>query len=284
MQILKTQEEVMIEIKNLSFSFGRSKIFNDFNLNIAEKEVTLITGINGVGKSTLLRLLTGVLKPAAGKIIFNEKMGNDPRRYIGFISDAPSLYESMTVAQAIDFHRSVYKFDHFDDSLLKRTKVSHHQKVKELSMGQRVIFHLDLLLSGEPRLLLIDEVIHSIDVYLRGIFLKELIKLLAEKDVTVVFVNLNFRDIENIVDRVILLKDGEVAVDEKIDALKSKVKKITTNKPAQGLPVLFQVEYSEHTEYFIYPFLEEYREKINGEVVDLDLTGIVNAFIGNEYV
>lgn len=274
----------MIEIKNLSFSFGRSKIFKDFNLDIAEKEVTLITGINGVGKSTLLRLITGVLKPAAGKIIFNEKMGNDPRRYIGFISDAPSLYESMTVARAIDFHRSVYQVNHFDDSLLKRTKVSHHQKVKELSMGQRVIFHLNLLLSGEPKLLLIDEVIHSIDVYLRGIFLKELIKLLSEKDVTVVFVNLNFRDIENIVDRVILLKDGKVAVDEKIDALKSKVKKITTNKLAEGLPVLFQVEYSEHTEYFVYPFLEEYREKINGEVVDLDLTGIVNAFIGKEYV
>jgi ABC-type multidrug transport system ATPase subunit len=162
--------------------------------------------------------------------------------------------------------------------------VSHDQKVKELSMGQRVIFHLNLLLSGEPRLLLIDEVIHSIDVYLRGIFLKELIKLLSEKDVTVIFVNLNFRDIENIVDRVILLKDGEVAVDEKIDALKSKVKKISTDKLAQELPVLFRVEYTGHTEYFIYPFKEEYRQKINGEVVDLDLTGIVNAFIGNEYV
>ena len=161
---------------------------------------------------------------------------------------------------------------------------SHKQKVKELSMGQRVIFHLNLLLSAEPRMLLIDEVIHSIDVYLRGIFIKELIKLLSEKDVTVIFVNLNFRDIENIVDRVILLKDGEVAVDEKIDALKSKVKKITTDKLEQGLPVLFQVEYTDHTEYFIYPFIEEYREKINGEVVDLDLTGIVNAFIGNEYV
>ncbi|MGD2087643.1 MAG: ABC transporter ATP-binding protein [Candidatus Aminicenantes bacterium] len=274
----------MIKIKNLSFSFGRSKIFKDFNLEVAEKEVTLITGINGVGKSTLLRLIAGVLKPAAGKMVFNEKMGKDPRRYIGFISDAPSLYESMTVAQAIAFHRSVYKINHFDDSLLKRTKVNHNQRIKELSMGQRVIFHLNLLLSGEPRLLLIDEVIHSIDVYLRGIFLKELIKLLSERDVTVVFVNLNFRDIENIVDRVILLKDGEVAVDEKIDALKSKVKKITTDQLAQGLPVLFQVEYTDHTEYFIYPFIEEYREQIKGEVVDLDLTAIVNAFIGNEYV
>ncbi|MDQ1355400.1 MAG: ATP-binding cassette protein [Acidobacteriota bacterium] len=274
----------MLEIKNLSFNFGKAKIFKDFNLEIAEKEVTLITGINGVGKSTLLRLIAGVLKPASGKIVFNEKMGKDPRRYIGFISDAPSLYESMTVAQAIDFHRSVYKVDRFDDSLLKRTKVTYDQKVKELSMGQRVIFHLSLLLSGAPKLLLIDEVIHSIDVYLRGIFLKELITLLSEKDVTVIFVNLNFNDIENIVDRVILLKDGEVAVDEKIDALKSKIRKITATNLPEGIPVLFKIEYTDHSEYFIYPFMEEYRERVNGEVLDLDLTGIVNAFIGNEYV
>lgn len=274
----------MIEVKNLSFSYGKSKIFNDFNLDISEGEVTLITGINGVGKSTLLRLLAGVLKPAAGKIIFHEKMGKDPRRYVGFISDTPSLYESMTVARAIDFHRSIYKIEHFDDSLLKRTKVTLDQKVKELSMGQRVIFHLNLLISGDPKVLLIDEVIHSIDVYLRGIFLRELIKLLSEKNVTVVFVNLNFRDIENILDRVILLKDGEVAVDEKIDALKSKVKKVTTEKLPEELPVLFQVDYTDHTEYFIYPFAAKYSERINGEVVDLDLTGIVNAFIGNEYI
>jgi ABC-2 type transport system ATP-binding protein len=274
----------MLEINNLSFNFGKAKIFKDFNLEIAEKEVTLITGINGVGKSTLLRLIAGVLKPASGKILFNEKMGNDPRRYIGFISDAPSLYESMTVAQAIDFHRSVYKIDRFDDSLLKRTKVTYHQKVKELSMGQRVIFHLSLLLSGDPKLLLIDEVIHSIDVYLRGIFLKELITILSEKDVTVIFVNLNFSDIENIVDRVILLKDGEVAVDEKIDVLKSKVRKITATNLPEEIPVLFKIEYTDHTEYFIYPFMEEYRERVKGEVLDLDLTGIINAFIGKEYV
>ena len=109
------------------------------------------------------------------------------------------------------------------------------------------------------------------------------IKLLSEKDVTVVFVNLNFRDIENIVDRVILLKDGEIAVDENIEALKSKVKKVTSETRPEGLPVLFQVDYSQHGEYFVYPFKEEYSRQINGEVVDLDLTAIVNAFIGGEY-
>lgn len=273
----------MIKIRNLHFSYGRQKIYKGFNLDIAEKEVTLITGINGVGKSTLLRLIAGVLKPASGEIRFHEKMGKDPRRTIGFISDSLSLYESLTVNRAIDFHRSVYKVNRFDDNLLKRTKIGHHQKIKELSAGQRVIFHLNLILSTDPKLLLIDEIIHSIDVYLRGIFLKEVIKLLSEKDVTIVFVNINFRDIENIVDRVILLKDGEIAVDEQIDALKSKVKKITTHALPEGMPVLFQVDYTDHVEYFIYPFKEEYRNQVNGEVVDLDLTGIVNAFIGGEY-
>lgn len=273
----------MIKIRDLSFRYGKATIFDRFNLDIAEREVTLITGINGVGKSTLLRLIAGVLKPASGKVIFHEKMGKDPRGYIGFISDTLSLYENMTVARAIDLHCSVYKINDFDDRLLKRTKINSHQKIKELSVGQRTIFHLNLIIATEPKLLLIDEIIHSIDVYLRGVFLKELIKMLSEKDVTVIFVNLNFRDIENLLDRVIMLKNGEIAVDEHIEDLKAKVKKVVSTEPPNGLPVLFQVEYSHHHEHYIYPFTEDFRDQVNGEIVDLDLTSIVNAFIGGEY-
>lgn len=276
-------EKAMIGIKNLKFNYGKVKIFNGLNLDIREGEVTLITGINGVGKSTLLRLLAGVLKPAGGEIIYHESLGPDFRRYTGFISDTISLYESMTVAQAIDLHMSVYQINTFDDSLLKRTKIDRQRKIKELSVGQRAIFHLNLILSTEPKLLLIDEILHSIDVYLRGIFLKELLKLMTERKVTVVFVNLNFHDIENIVDRILLMKDGEIAVDESIESLKSKVKKVLSTTTPRNLPVLFQVDYTDHAEYYIYPYRDENCKDIDGTVVDLDLTAIVSAFIGGEY-
>ena len=273
----------MIEIKNLSFKFGKLKIFNDFNLEIPKGEVVLITGINGVGKTTLLRLIAGVLKPLKGEIKFSDEISSDPKRYIGFISDKLSLYESLTVSQAIDFHKSIYGISNFDDFLIKFTKIKKGQKLKQLSIGQRAIFHLTLILSTNPKILLIDEIIHSIDVYLRNIFIKELIKLISEKMVTVVLVNLNFYDIENILDRVILLKNGEIAVNEKIDTLKTKVKKLISTNSTKSLPVISQIDYLDHSEYFIYPYKENYRKKFDGEVIDLNLTEIVSAFIGGEY-
>ena len=91
----------MLRIENLSFSYGKQKIFHNFNLHVPGNQVCLVTGINGVGKSTLLRLIAGVLKPAGGKIIFNEKLGSDHRKKMGFISDRPSLYEDLTVDSGI---------------------------------------------------------------------------------------------------------------------------------------------------------------------------------------
>lgn len=273
----------MLEIRNLSFSYGRLRVFDNFNFCVPEGQVCLITGINGVGKSTLLRLIAGALCPAEGTINFNNKVGIDLKRKIGFISDTLSLYENQTVAEAIDFHKSVYNISKFDDSLLRHTKLNYVHKIKELSTGQRTIFHLSLILSIEPDILLIDEIIHSIDAYLRKVFLEQLSQLLSQRRIIVIMVNLNYHDIEPIVERVILLKAGEIAVDEKIESLKAKVKKIVSTTRPQYLNILSQINYPDHFEFFVYPFKDEYEGMIDGKVVDLDLTEIISAFIGGEY-
>lgn len=215
----------MLQIKNLSFRYGKNGVFEDFCLDIPEAQVCLITGVNGVGKSTLLKLIAGALRPEAGTIHFPGSMGQDPKRKIGFISDSLSLYRSLTVGQAIRFHQDVYGVRAFDDGLIRHTKIENSQKIRDLSAGQRTILHLSLILSTEPDILLIDEVIHSIDAYLRKLFLDQVISLISTRSVTVIMVNLNFYDIEHIVDRVILLRSGKILVDEPIDELKSKVKR-----------------------------------------------------------
>jgi ABC-type multidrug transport system ATPase subunit len=195
------------------------------------------------------------------------------------------LYQSLTVSQSIALHKSIYGLVGFDDSLIKRTKIGYGQKIKELSMGQKVILHLSLILSIEPSVLLIDEVIHSIDAYLRRLFIETLIQLQSQRPLTVIMVNLNFHDIEFLVERVILLKKGKIAVDEKIEGLKEKVKKVISTFLPPDVPLLSQINYSNHSEYFIYPFQDEIRDRIkDGKIVDLNLTEIVSAFIGGEYV
>jgi ABC-2 type transport system ATP-binding protein len=273
----------MIDIRSLSFSYGKTQVFKDFDLQIPDNQICLITGINGVGKSTLLRLVAGVLRPDKGKILYGPKMSADPRKKIGFISDALSLYKSLTVAQAIDFHKSVYALTSFDDSLIKHTKIGSNQRIKELSIGQRTILHLSLILSIEPEIVLIDEIIHSIDAYLRKVFLEQIVQLISDRHITVVMVNLNFHDIENLIERVILLKSGEIAVDENIEDLKKKVKKIVSSRRPEAVDILYEVHYADHSEFFIYPFAIDLREKLTGEIVDLNLTEIVSAFIGGEY-
>ena len=277
----------MIRIKNMTFGYGSGKqpIFRSFNLEIQKGETVLITGINGTGKTTLLRLLAGVLFPQSGSLEFSAQLGRDPRARIGFISDQVRLYEDMTLSAAIRYHSSVYSVSRFDMSLLDKTRLSLDKKIKDLSVGQRLIFHLSLILSAQPEILLIDEVIHSIDAYLREVFLTSLLELMAQRQVTVIMMNLNYHDIETIPQRVILLRKGEIAVDEPIDQLKQKVKKVITgNELAAEFPILFSTTYGDTYEYYLYPFEDRFREVLEGKILDLNLNDIIKAFIGGEYV
>jgi ABC-2 type transport system ATP-binding protein len=275
----------MVTISDLQFGYNKKPIFSHFNFQVPPGQICLVTGINGVGKSTLLRLIAGVLKPQQGQITYDSRLGASPRNKIGFISDSLSIYESLRVNRLIDLHLSVFNVKQFDDTLIRHTRISSRDKVRDLSKGQRTILHLSLILSTQPELLLIDEVIHDLDAYLRKLFLDEVIRHLTEREVTVIFVNVNFHDIESMVDRVVLLKDGAIAVDESIDILKEKVKRVllTGDLPA-GVPYIFSVPRDNFTEYFVYPYDEKMGKNLPVEATSLNLNDIVAAFIGGEYV
>jgi len=274
----------MIRINNVFFAYKKNPIFKNFSLEINEGEATMITGINGSGKTTLMRLISGVLFPQKGSIEFSEKLGKNPRSKIGFISDQVNLYENMTLQDAIEFHSAVYNIEKFDPGIINKAKLKLNQKIGQLSAGQKLIFHLGLIMAAEPEVLLIDEIMHSMDVYLRETFLDHLLELIEEKQITLVLVNLNYHDIEKIPQRIILLQNNQVSVDEHLDTLKNKVKKVISREEVTKLPILFHQQYADCHEYFIYPYEKGMGEKIGEKVVDLNLNDIIKAFIGGEYV
>lgn len=274
----------MIEVKNLSFKFKKKTVLENINVRFDEGEFILIAGNNGAGKSTFLRCLTGVLSPLSGSVYYKEGLS---KKQIGFIPDQLGFFENLTLKKAVSFHTRVFRTGGFDDSLLKELDLDPDSKVKTLSVGERTLFLFSLIMAQKPRVLLLDEILHAVDAYLRDIFLDRLLDMIAQYNTTVIAINHTFTEIEKIPDRVLVMENGGFIIDEKTDALREKVKKIELEPDGtvpENLPVLFKKETPYIREYYIYPFQEEMRSRFDIEFRDLGLADILKSFIGGYYV
>jgi ABC-2 type transport system ATP-binding protein len=271
----------IVETRKLSLSFSRKKVIEDLSVVFAKGEWAMIAGRNGAGKSTLLRCLAGVLLPDSGTIVRAEAV--QPKK-IGFISDALSLFEDWTVEQAIVFHCRVFAIAEFDDRLLKRLGLSRKDRIRNLSAGERAILHLSLVLSQQPSLLLIDEVMHMLDPYIRDLFIEALIENMAANQTTVLTVNHTFSEIDKIPERVLVMDEGRFVIDETTEVLRAKMKKIVSRDPLpETLPCFFKKTDGIYKEYYIYPFGEELRTDGGVDFQDIALPEIIKAFIGGGY-
>jgi ABC-2 type transport system ATP-binding protein len=272
----------IISVKNLNVSMGKKKVLDNINIKFEKGESVVIAGRNGSGKSTFLRCLANVILPDRGQIIFCNGVVRDK---IGFISDRLSLFEDSTVQQGIDFHSSVFGIEDFDYTLVNELKLEMNQKIKRLSMGQRTLFQLSLLLSQQPEILLVDEIIHTIDPYLREKFLETVIDLMGSCQATVIMVNHTFSEIEKIPERILVMEKGQFILDERTETLRGKIKKVESDTPIpENIPCIFKRESEFYKEYFIYPFDEGIKKKFPYEYKDINLTDMIKAFVGGQYV
>ena len=271
-----------MEVKGLNVRFGRKKVLNDINIQFEKGEFAVIAGNNGAGKSTFLRTLMGIVTPVKGTVSYQVGIS---KKQIGFISDQFSFFDEFTIKQGIDFHCRVYGIKPFDDSMLRHLDLDRRQKIKNLSVGERVLFLFTLLMSQKPDLILIDEIIHAIDPYLRELFLEYLLEAIDRFNATVIAVNHSFSEIETIPSRVLIMENGRFILDEKTDALKEKIKKIESPQELPSeIPVLYKKEVLDYKEYYVYPFNEDLQKSYNYQFQNLNLTEIIKSFIGGYYV
>ena len=216
----KAEDEVVLSIDSLTKSFGEKKVLDNVSLEVKKGERIGITGRTGSGKSTLLGLIASLYPPDSGNVIRNEKgtvlLFQDP-----FSSLDPKmrvkdvLREPMEIYQKRGWMKKMRKkeMDEFTYSSLNSFGIDEslfERKIKYLSGGEREKVYLMSALMVEPRLLLLDEALASLDEESSENLINELFAKSEEYNFALVFVSHNYKLVERIADKIYLLEDGKL--------------------------------------------------------------------------
>ncbi len=186
------------------------------DLDVPTGTIAGLVGANGAGKSTIIRILIGLVQQDRGNV---RVLGYDLPKHlvaakgeIGFVSEDLRLYASATLAWHINFIRSIFgTWDSaYADRLLQRFDLKPAQKIRGLSRGQRIKAGLMLALARRPRLLVLDEPTAGLDPIARREVLAALTDVLADEDRTVLFSSQNTLDIEQISDQITFIDRGRI--------------------------------------------------------------------------
>jgi ABC-2 type transport system ATP-binding protein len=213
-----------IETTGLSKRYGRAWALRDCSLRLPAGRVAALVGPNGAGKTTLLHLAVGLLRPDGGTVrVLGRAPGGDPALLseVGFVAQDTPLYADFTAAELITMGG---RLNRRWDAALARTRLGElaiplDRPVGRLSGGQRAQVALALALAKQPRLLLLDEPVASLDPLARREFLQVLMGVVADEGTTVLLSSHLLGDLERVCDYLIVLRTGQVQVLGAVDAL-----------------------------------------------------------------
>ena len=203
-----------IEIKNVTKSYGSKKVIDDFSITFSGNGIYGIIGENGTGKSTLLRLISGLARPSKGTIEVNGKKNADERRsQIAYLSDQESFDGFSTIAYQVDFHQKMvpgFQVDRVYD-MLDTIRLSVDQKIKNLSKGHRNLFNLVLTLANPAPILVLDEPLSGIDTNKKDDLVQLLSSSTLDEERLILFATHEYDEIEFLIDGLLIIKDSRIA-------------------------------------------------------------------------
>ena len=190
-----------IKLENITFGYKKSPVIENFNLEIEEGSFTTLLGSSGCGKTTLLRLLAGFLEPTGGKIFINDELQNGilpDKRKIGMVFQNYALFPHMTVEQNLLYGLKIKKSTkeekaRFNEIVNNTAQVLGIKDLlyrfpHELSGGQQQRVALGRSLVLEPKVLLMDEPLSSLDANLRAMVREELKEIQKKLGITTIYV------------------------------------------------------------------------------------------------
>ncbi len=215
---------VILECSNLIKSFGSNHAVAGIDLKIQRGRIVGLLGPNGSGKTTIIKLANDLLTPTAGDILINgKKPGVETKKIVSYLPEKTYLNNWMKVYQIIEFFADFYEDFKPEKAydMLKRLSIDPKERLKNLSKGNKEKVQLILVMSREAQLYLLDEPIGGVDPAARDYILETIISNYSENATVIISTHL-ISDIEKILDDVIFIKDGQIALTSSVDNIRDE--------------------------------------------------------------
>ena len=218
------QKQTILKLENISLSFQKRQILENISFEINKGEIFGMLGPNGVGKSTIFNLITGLIKPDNGEIIIkNEKVNDYPiflrtaKFKIGYVPQYGGYFFDMTLYENLKAVAEILVKDHRKQSekinyLISRFDLNQIRdiKAKFLSGGQKKKLVIAMSLLGDPELLLLDECFAALDVMTIKMLQQIIVNLQFENNITICICDHQARDLLACVDVAMILNNGKI--------------------------------------------------------------------------
>lgn len=219
----------VIEIKNLTKVYGKNRGIQDINISVKEGEIYGFIGPNGAGKSTTIKTLLNFIYPTSGEaLIFgmdSVKESEKIKDYIGYVPSEVRYYDDVKVKDIIKYAQSFYPKSNkeYVDRICNELELDMNKKMGELSLGNKKKVAIAQSLINNPKLLILDEPTNGLDPLMQ----KKLFNILIEekeKGNTVFLSSHNLVEVQNLCDRVCVIKEGKIVDIIEIEKSKTELK------------------------------------------------------------
>lgn len=214
--------DVLLECKNLCKTYGHKSALNGISLQLQPGKIIGLLGPNGSGKTTFLKLINGLLTPSAGSLLINGKPpGRESKAIVAYLPERTYLNDSMKVREALRFFADFYS--DFDlqraEEMLRNLNIETTARLKTLSKGTKEKVQLILVMSRQARLYCLDEPIAGVDPAARDYILRNIINNYNPEASVLISTHL-ITDIEQVLDEVIFIREGELLLHKTVDDIR----------------------------------------------------------------
>ena len=216
----------LLECRDLCKSFGSKKILNNINLSVPRGKIVGLLGKNGMGKSTLIKLVNDLLTPTSGEVLINGKHpGVESKRIISYLPERTYLDKGMIVMDVIKYFEEFYSDFDKDKALklLDDLNLDMNCKISKMSKGMQEKLQLILVMSRDAELYILDEPLGGVDPATRDYILDTILNNFSEGASVIISTHL-ISDIERILDEVIFIDKGEIVLTGSADEIRKKEK------------------------------------------------------------